>query len=167
MTHDLVEQARAFAIAAHGDQKYGENPYSVHLDDVDAVLVEFGHDDPILRAAGQLHDVLEDTKVTYGQLMLVFLSTVSDIVYGVTDIPGINRAESHARTYPHVAGNLPRTIVKLADRIANVRRSKIDKPALLKMYRKEYPFFRHMLYTDAPEVNAMWVELDRLLLSDS
>ena len=39
-----IEQIRDIAIRAHGTQKYGEDPYSVHLDAVVSMLGEFGFD---------------------------------------------------------------------------------------------------------------------------
>jgi (p)ppGpp synthase/HD superfamily hydrolase len=160
----LFEQARAFAIAAHGDQKYGEHPYSVHLDDVDAVLLEFGFSNEMLRAAGQLHDVVEDTSVTLDDLREQFPGAVLYVIDRVTSIAGPNRKARNRLTYPRIAGRAPCLIVKLADHIANVRRSKAEKCLLLEMYGKEYPQFRKALYTHASDVApAMWAELDRLM----
>ena len=35
---DVVDRARAFAVQAHGDQRYGDEPYVVHLDEVAAIV---------------------------------------------------------------------------------------------------------------------------------
>lgn len=56
----LVEDARRFAILHHGDQKYGKQPYSVHLDGVAAILRRWGADWVYL-VSGYGHDLEEDT----------------------------------------------------------------------------------------------------------
>jgi (p)ppGpp synthase/HD superfamily hydrolase len=55
----LVQRAREYALRMHGDQKYGDEPYSMHLEDVETILIEFNHISSTLRAAAWLHD-LED-----------------------------------------------------------------------------------------------------------
>jgi (p)ppGpp synthase/HD superfamily hydrolase len=54
-------KAREFAIKAHGEQKYGEFPYSVHLDEVATIAKPYGESAEIV---AYLHDVIEDTSVT-------------------------------------------------------------------------------------------------------
>jgi (p)ppGpp synthase/HD superfamily hydrolase len=161
---DLVEHARTFAIAAHGDQQYGTEPYVTHLDDVVAVLVEFGHTDPSLKASGYLHDVVEDTTTTLNDLGSIgFPVDVVYIVHGVTSVPGPNRKTRNTATYPKIAADIRRIIVKLADRIANSRCGlKTKSGSLYSMYQKEYPAFKSAIYNDNPVVAPMWAELDRI-----
>ena len=54
---EAVTHARSFAIAAHGDQMYGDHPYSVHLDTVAELLAPFGEEAQIV---GYLHDKAAD-----------------------------------------------------------------------------------------------------------
>lgn len=160
---NLFEQARTYAVHAHGEQKYGEHSYSVHLDDVDNILREFFHDSPTMRAAGQLHDVVEDTGKTLDDLReAMFPEGVIYLVDGVTSVPGPNRKTRNALTYPKIAEDLKRTTLKLADRIANGRRSAAENPGLHMMYRGEYPTFKAALYTADTSVAPMWAELDKL-----
>lgn len=155
-----------FATLAHSGQMYGEKPYTFHLDMVDGVLVEYGFGEDLeLRAAGQLHDVLEDcltVKVSNLRLVRIPDNTVN-YVMAVTSEPGKNRKERNAKTYPKIKAILKAIALKLADRIANVRNSISENSGLLSMYKKEYPEFRAALYTDDASVAAMWQELDRLL----
>ena len=58
----MATPAEAFAVAAHGDQRYAGGPYRDHLAAVVRVLREYGYDGPY-EAAGWLHDVVEDTPV--------------------------------------------------------------------------------------------------------
>lgn len=63
-----LQQARKFAVEAHGDQRYGDEPYVVHLDHVLAVLQRFGIEGEDILVAGLLHDTIEDTNVTQEQI---------------------------------------------------------------------------------------------------
>ena len=58
---EALNHARSFAIAAHADQMYGDQPYSFHLDAVVELLAVFGEQAQII---GILHDVVEDTDVS-------------------------------------------------------------------------------------------------------
>ncbi|MFA6234650.1 MAG: hypothetical protein WC824_10770, partial [Bacteroidota bacterium] len=58
---ERLHKAREFAIKAHGDQKYGDQPYVVHLDAVKDLVLGYNCDN--LRRATDgafLHDILED-----------------------------------------------------------------------------------------------------------
>lgn len=164
---DLVARARRYALQMHGDQKYGTEPYSVHLEDVETILIEFNHISSVLRAAAWLHDVLEDTQADPGFLRSEFSGYVYLIVEAVTSEPGKNRKERNALTYPKIARLQYATIVKLADRLANGRRSKLTGDSKYEMYKKEYPEFRAALFNknsadDRTGILPMWWELDRL-----
>jgi (p)ppGpp synthase/HD superfamily hydrolase len=156
-----LTRAREFAVQAHGDQKYGDAqvPYIEHLDEVVAILEEFEVYNIATRVAGMLHDILEDTSVTYEELFNYYGAQVARVVRAVTNPKGLaNRAERHAVTYPQIK-RYPQAIeVKLADRIAHMRRggSKVG------MYVKEYPGFREALYTDDTRIKPMWDHLDDL-----
>jgi len=69
---DRMNKAREFAVKAHGDQMYGKFKYSYHLDQVKSELMKLEHsgwdvhEDAYVVA--YLHDVLEDTDTTYGQV---------------------------------------------------------------------------------------------------
>ena len=141
---------------------YGAVPYIEHLDAVANVLREFGNFDDELLAAAYLHDVIEDAGVTNVDLKLKFGEEIALLVVLVTDQPGKNRAERHAKTYPGIALHPKAVTLKLADRIANVRTSLgISDPKMLWMYRKEYPEFKR--YLQGEHHLAMWRELNRLL----
>jgi (p)ppGpp synthase/HD superfamily hydrolase len=160
---ELVERARTFAIKNHGDQKYDTEPYSVHLDAVENVLIEFDHISSVLRAAAWLHDLVEDTNVSQAEIDIEFPGYVALIVGAVTSEPGKNRRERNIKTYPKIAQYPEAIILKLADRIANVRNCIATQSDLLNMYRKEYPAFRLALKSDNPDVKRMWWYLDFLM----
>ncbi len=158
----IADAAKEFAIAQHGTQKYGDRPYSYHLAQVSQVLSEFGYaDDGSIMAAGWLHDVLEDTPTTYEMLASEFGKETADIVFAVTTEPGQNRADRFRKTALKIQSNKKALIVKLADRIANTEASLQSNPKLYKMYLKEFPLFKQLLYNQQDvELMPMWNRLE-------
>ena len=157
-----VAKAKELAIAQHGTQKYGKHPYSYHLAQVSQVLAEFGYaGDEAIAAAGWLHDTLEDTPTTYEMLVSEFGKETADIVWAVTSEPGGNRADRFHKTAPKIQFNQKALIVKLADRIANTEASLQSNPKLYKMYLKEFPLFKQLLYNQQDvELMPMWNRLE-------
>ena len=144
---NIADAAKEFAIAQHGAQKYGEHPYSYHLAQVSQVLAEFGYaGDEAIAAAGWLHDTLEDTPTTYEMLASEFGKETADIVWAVTTELGENRVDRFRKTALRIQSNKKALAVKLADRIANTEASFQSNPKLYKMYAKEFPLFKKLLY---------------------
>ncbi len=157
--------AEAFAIEAHGKQRYGTHPYAYHLRAVVEVLQRFGFGSVGLVNAGWLHDTLEDTATRYHDLWDRFGKETADLVEAVTDKPGKNRRERHAATYPALRAAGRRAVtLKLADRIANVEHSVDTKNwDKLKMYKKEHADFARYLYDEGDGLDEMWDHLGGLL----
>jgi (p)ppGpp synthase/HD superfamily hydrolase len=162
----MKTEARAFAVAAHGDQKYGAAPYVVHLDHVAAIVSSVDGGDPAL-ATAYLHDVLEDTDATADAVEERFGPFVRRCVEIVTDPPGNNRKERkrllHERLKRVPESHSLALIVKAADRLANVRTSARDNPRLLEMYRQEHPAFREAAFRPGL-CDDLWTEMERHLL---
>ena len=159
-----LKAAQAFAIVVHEGQKYGKTePYIKHLAHVVSVLKRFGIEDESMLIAGWLHDSVEDTETTLTQIELMFGVRVADLVYRVTNEKGKNRKERHEKTYPKIQVSDDATILKLADRIANVEYSvETSDKDKLKMYSKEYVDFRSKLYKPGSRTK-MWAHLDFLI----
>lgn len=175
-----VQSAIAMAVRAHGDQRYGPNPYKVHLLEVLSVGFEFGVTDAPVLTAAPLHDAIEDTDLSKAKIEAAFGTRVANIVDAVSDPPGYkNRKERKAAAYPRIAAVPGAVTLKLMDRIANVRscwrEAQAEKAAksLLGMYKKEHGGFRKALRVRVspsgvarepfgPEA-AMWDEIDRLV----
>jgi (p)ppGpp synthase/HD superfamily hydrolase len=159
----MKEQARNFAIASHGDQKYGSHPYSVHLDAVAKIARPFGE---TAETIAYLHDVVEDTEVTLEEVKAQFGKLVADAVAILTDELGENRKERKSKTYAKMANVIGETeialVVKAADRLANMRACVADKNQdLLAVYKSEHPVFRESVFrSDA--CNEIWSELEKI-----
>lgn len=160
---NLDKKARAFAVEAHGDQSYGVEPYSVHLDAVHALAVAFGAP-PDVCVAAFCHDCVEDTAVTIAQVRELFGESVAGLVAAVTNEPGKNRKERNARTYPKIRQAGPDAVMlKLCDRIANVEAVSTPKAdSKIAMYQKEHEAFRAALYV-AGEHESVWARLEAAL----
>ncbi len=125
---DLLARAYAFADEKHAGQmrKTGE-PYVEHPIAVAGILAELGMDDVTI-AAGLLHDVPEDCNVSYEEMQERFGAEVAQLVEGVTKLKHIRfdtKADKQAgnlrKLFLAMAGDVRVIIVKLADRLHNMR----------------------------------------------
>ena len=159
----MKNKAREFAIKAHGDQKYGEFPYSIHLDEVAKIVEPYG--EPAMVVA-YLHDVVEDTATTEKEIENEFGTLVAKCVSILSDEPGDTRKARKAATYKKMAlvdgkENLA-LLVKAADRLANMRACiRISDQPFLDMYKAENVVFRKSAYR--PNLcDDIWLEIDKM-----
>lgn len=164
-----LEFAKRFAGIMHFRQSYGTHKYTYHLQQVEMVINRFGFKDTKLRICAWLHDIIEDTEISYYQVKDTFGQEIADIVYAVTNEMGRNRKERYAKTYPKIRANKNALIIKLADRIANIEFSKGSNTSYVDMYKKEWPSFYSALHsldeTDV-RINKMWQYLESLFTED-
>jgi (p)ppGpp synthase/HD superfamily hydrolase len=159
-TVSRINKARAFAAEAHKDTRYGDLPFTYHLD---AVVKNMGETTEDGIVAARLHDVVEDTPVTLHDIREAFGGNVARLVDCVTDEPGKNRKERKAGMYKKLAAGPPLARrVKLADRIANMEASIEGDLAL--MYIKEFPEFIRIAGVDE-ENNDLILRLFRLYIT--
>lgn len=118
----LMAKAKRFALEAHGDQKYGEKPYSYHLEQVVENVKIRMKDDPLLStyvAVAWLHDTMEDCGVTFKQIQDEFGLAIADAVKRLT--------KTKEMEYEHyLAGCIVSAIareVKICDTMANLLES--------------------------------------------
>jgi len=171
----LVKRAEEFAKLVHRNQFYGELPsedgspqrldYYVHLKEVYLTLLDFGIADETILAASWLHDSIEDTETTYETLLIQFGKKVADLVLAVTNEKGTNRKEILEKTAPKIKDNEAALVIKLADRIVNTEFSIDNNDKLYKMYEKEFPRFKELLYSKTSTkyfIPLLWEYLENL-----
>lgn len=113
-----------FAITAHGEQlrKYTNEPYVTHCRNVAALVTRYGGT-PDMIAAAWLHDTVEDTPVTVGDVCCAFGDTVASYVDQLTDVSRPhhgNRVKRKARDIYHLSHALPVVkTIKLCDLLDN------------------------------------------------
>lgn len=140
----FIEKAIKFATFAHKDQirKSGE-PYIIHPIQVAAILAELKLD-PDTVATGFLHDVVEDTGFSIDDIEYEFGKDVAFLVDGVTKLGKIKyksheeqQAENHRKMLLAMANDLRVIMVKLADRLHNLRTLKFHRPEKQRMIANE------------------------------
>ncbi|BAU65788.1 (p)ppGpp synthetase I, SpoT/RelA [Stanieria sp. NIES-3757] len=132
---NLICSAFNFAYQLHEGQyrKSGE-PYIAHPVAVAGLLRDLGGDSVTI-AAGFLHDVVEDTEVTPEEIEERFGTDVRQLVEGVTKLSKFNfsskterQAENFRRMFLSMAKDIRVIVVKLADRLHNMRTLEHLKP---------------------------------------
>ena len=125
---DLAERARKFATSAHQridhQRKYSNQPYDVHLAAVAKLVASVSHDEAMI-AAAWLHDTVEDTPATLGDIEQSFGADVAGLVENLTDVSmpsDGNRAARKESDRYHTAQSTARAkTLKLADLIDNCK----------------------------------------------
>ncbi len=124
----LCQKAYEFAKEAHANQKrVSGEPYFTHPVAVAQILVDLGLDAEAVSAAF-LHDVIEDTPVSEGDIKKAFGDEVLELVLGVTKLEKIEftsqeeeQAENFRKIFVAMAKDIRVIIIKLADRLHNMR----------------------------------------------
>lgn len=141
----LVIRAVAFAAHKHRDQRRKDakaTPYVNHPIALAEVLhSDGGVRDLVVIAAALLHDTIEDTETTYDELRGAFGSEVADVVVELTDVKFLGK-ESRKRLQIARAGRASNRarLVKLADKIANLRDVLASPPAGWSLARQQRYF---------------------------
>ncbi|MDM8517275.1 bifunctional (p)ppGpp synthetase/guanosine-3',5'-bis(diphosphate) 3'-pyrophosphohydrolase [Desulfobacterales bacterium HSG16] len=125
---DIVDRAYIFSARVHdGQVRLSGEPYLSHPLEVAGLLADMRLD-PVSIAAGLLHDVVEDTHADEKEIEEIFGSEVLHIVSGVTKLSKLNfsnaaarQAESIRKMFLAMADDIRVILIKLADRLHNMR----------------------------------------------
>jgi len=123
-----IKNAYLFAKEAHnGQMRHSGEPYIIHPVAVAKILLELGMDTQTI-IAGLLHDVLEDTPVSFETLEKEFTQEVAYLVNGVTKLSTMKytsrtetQMENIRKMFLAMAHDIRVIIIKLADRLHNMR----------------------------------------------
>lgn len=168
---DIIYKAYNISDEAHHEQKRksGE-PYIIHPLCVAIILAQLEMDKETI-VAGILHDVVEDTKYTLEDITDIFGSEVALLVDGVTKLTQINytadkiemQAENLRKMFLAMAKDIRVILIKLADRLHNMRTLQFMRPEKQKEKAREtldiYSPIAHRL-----GISKVKVELDDLSL---
>ncbi len=131
----LIDKAYNFAYEQHDGQfrKSGE-PYFVHVLNVAYILAEL-RVGPSTIAAGLLHDTIEDCDVTSEQMTAMFSAEITMLVEAVTKIGNLEfkdekeyLAANHRKIFIALAKDVRVILIKLVDRLHNMRTLQFMKP---------------------------------------
>lgn len=165
----MLEKTKQYAIGCHENvnQKYGDQPYSFHLNMVFEVAQEFSYlipNDELenVYCGCWVHDLIEDARETYNDVLRNTNKTIAELAFALTNEKGRTRAErANDRYYLGIRETPNATFIKLCDRIANIRFSGSEGSAMLKKYRNEHAAFVAKLHQ--PNLKDMFDHLEELL----
>ncbi|MEQ9036846.1 MAG: bifunctional (p)ppGpp synthetase/guanosine-3',5'-bis(diphosphate) 3'-pyrophosphohydrolase [Silicimonas sp.] len=131
----LIARAYDYAKRMHDGQfRHSGEPYFTHPAAVAAILTEQQLDDATIVTA-LLHDTVEDTRSTYSEIEREFGREIADLVDGVTKLTNLQlsstetkQAENFRKLFMAMSKDLRVILVKLADRLHNMRTIRSMRP---------------------------------------
>ncbi len=132
---DLIRRAFAYGEDRHnGQYRHSGEPYFTHPVAVAHILAEQRLDDATIVTA-LLHDTIEDTKSTFTEIEETFGRGVAELVDGVTKLTNLQlsssetkQAENFRKLFVAMSKDLRVILVKLADRLHNMRTIRAMRP---------------------------------------
>ncbi|MBS0531203.1 MAG: bifunctional (p)ppGpp synthetase/guanosine-3',5'-bis(diphosphate) 3'-pyrophosphohydrolase [Proteobacteria bacterium] len=133
---DLLNRAYVYAMKAHGEQtRASGDPYFSHPLEVAAILTGLKLDDATIVAA-LLHDTIEDTEATRTEIDNIFGHEIGALVEGLTKLKRLElvsreakQAENLRKLLLAIADDVRVLLIKLADRLHNMRTLEFVPPA--------------------------------------
>src|ERR1700734_101288 len=141
---DLLNRAYVYAMKAHGSQtRASGDPYFSHPLEVAAILTGLKLDDATIVAA-LLHDTIEDTEATRAEIDQVFGPEIGALVEGLTKLKRLElvsreakQAENLRKLLLAIADDVRVLLIKLADRLHNMRTLEFVPPAARRRIAEE------------------------------
>jgi GTP pyrophosphokinase/guanosine-3',5'-bis(diphosphate) 3'-pyrophosphohydrolase len=132
---DMIRRAYDYGRRMHDGQfRHSGEPYFTHPVAVAAILTEQRLDDATIVTA-LLHDTIEDTRSTYSEVTELFGADIAELVDGVTKLTNLQlsssaskQAENFRKLFMAMSKDLRVILVKLADRLHNMRTIKSMRP---------------------------------------
>ena len=132
---DLIARAYAYGQKMHeGQTRQSGEPYFTHPIAVAAILTEQQLDDATIVTA-LLHDTIEDTGSTFREIVAEFGTEIAELVDGVTKLTNLQlsssetkQAENFRKLFMAMSKDLRVILVKLADRLHNMRTIRAMRP---------------------------------------
>ena len=163
---DLIKKAKEYAINCHSSTNhlYDGKPYEIHLQSVVLYamkflyLIEENNEKHNFIAAAWCHDVIEDCRQTYNDVLKATNKDVAELVYALTNEKGKNRKERANNAYYQGIRDVKyATLLKCCDRLANLEYSISTKSNMSEVYNKEHKNFisnvatseQYLLFKDA------------------
>ena len=143
---NLLNRAYVYAMKAHGQQtRASGDPYFAHPIEVAAILTDLKLDDATI-AAAVLHDTVEDTQATLEEINKTFGPQIGALVDGLTKIKRLDlvskraaQGENFRKLLLAIADDVRVLLVKLADRLNNMRTLQFMAPDKRKRIAEETP----------------------------
>lgn len=164
-THNALVKAfeTCSGLYAGVNKLYDGLEYSNHIRMVAATAIrnftdQTGYEKSDLILACFAHDLIEDARVSYNDLVKIIGIYPAELVFAVTDYTGKTRKE---RACYDKTRKLPgATYLKMCDRYANTAYSLMTGSIMLHVYSAEYATFRSNLYCEDSKNAGLWCELD-------
>lgn len=143
---ELIRRAFNYASIKHeGQFRKSGQPYIIHLIEV-AYLCASLNCGPVTLSAAFLHDTIEDCGVTQEDLANEFTEEIADIVFSLTKIKALSHkrrhdkdfvAEGHRKIFLGMAKDIRVIVIKLCDRLHNMRTLDFQTPEKKKSISRE------------------------------
>ena len=164
---EMIQKAYIFSAAVHkGQVRLSGEPYLTHPMEVAGILADMNLDVATI-VTGLLHDTVEDTLTTLDQIEKAFGKDVAFLVDGLTKISQIKfgdreeeQAENFRKMILAMSSDIRILLIKLADRIHNMRTLEFQKP------EKQQFIARETLELYAPLANRLGINWMKVELED-
>lgn len=145
ITSDFVQKAKDYAIDCHNkvNHTYDGQPYSIHLNGVYNFAYQYQHLVDIdnrenFLAAAWCHDVIEDCRETYNDVLKATNKEVAELVYALTNEKGKTRDQrANDKYYSDMRLVKGAPLLKMCDRLANYNYSLMTNSRMADIYTNE------------------------------